>query len=215
MPKDPQCTGATACQIDLDRLKRIEPPHCMNSAIVKRTQGTLLMQDTKLAITEPFWKMLAKLPTRIFACALFVAFAATCFMPSSHAEQTGGATADAPDVVAKDFYGWYLKELSKDRDPLTDSAAAMKAYVSGKTLQKIRRMIKSPQGMEADYLIQAQDYMDEWLQPPKSQTKKISNTMAELIITLGEHTESKYQLSVVMLKEDGRWKISKVNALTH
>jgi hypothetical protein len=173
------------------------------------------MPNTKITSTEPFWKILAALTTRIFAASLLIAFATTAFMPSAQAEQTSVATADAPDVVAKNFYRWYLKELSKNRDPLTDSAAAMKTYVSGKTLQKLRRMINSPDGMEADYFIQTQDYMDEWLQPPKSQIKRISDTHSELTITLGEHTKNKYQLSVAMLKEESRWKISKVIALTH
>jgi hypothetical protein len=91
----------------------------------------------------------------------------------------------------------------------------MRTYVSSRTLAKIRRMINSPDGMEADYFLQTQDYMEEWLPPPKSQIKKIGNTNSELVVTLGENTENKYQLSVTMLKEEGRWKISKVIALTH
>jgi hypothetical protein len=173
------------------------------------------MQNTKITPSKSFWKILAALSTRIFAGALLIAFAATAFTPSARAEQTSVSAADAPDAVAKNFYSWYLKELSNNRDPLTASAAAMKTYVTGKTLQKIRRMINSPDGMEADYFIQTQDYMGEWLQPPKSQIKKISDTHSELTITLGEHTKSKYQLSVAMLKEESRWKISKVIALTH
>jgi hypothetical protein len=173
------------------------------------------MPNTKIGTIGIFWKMLAGLSTKLFASALLVAFSTTTLVSSARAEQPAIATAEAPDIVAKNFYVWYLKELSKNRDPLSDSAATMRTYVSSRTLAKIRRMINSPDGMEADYFLQTQDYMEEWLPPPKSQIKKIGNTNSELVVTLGENTENKYQLSVTMLKEEGRWKISKVIALTH
>jgi hypothetical protein len=64
-------------------------------------------------------------------------------------------------VVA--FYKWYLHALAADKEPLEDDRAELARYVSLPLLREIDRRIHSDEGMDADYFIQAQDVLPDWL----------------------------------------------------
>src|ERR1700709_1779590 len=73
------------------------------------------------------------------------------------------AQSSQPDAVTRSFYAWYLQQIAGNHDPLTAKDPQLRTYVSAPLLREIRQRIASPQGLDADYFIQAQDYLDEWL----------------------------------------------------
>jgi hypothetical protein len=118
-----------------------------------------------------------------------------------------------PDVAAATFYEWYLNELAQNHDPLSGDKKCLVPYVSAPLLRQITRMMHSPDGMEADYFIQAQDYLDGWLHHVSTSDTKVQAGVATTVVTLGEKPQEQYRLSVTLAKEAGVWKIRRVKRL--
>jgi hypothetical protein len=130
------------------------------------------------------------------------------------AGQTAIHVTAKPDVAAATFYKWYLSELAQNHDPLSGDKKSLVPYVSASLLRQITRMMHSPDGMEADYFIQAQDYLDGWLQHVSTSDTRRQAGVATTIVTLGEKPEDQHRLSVTLLKEAGMWKILCVKRLS-
>jgi hypothetical protein len=130
------------------------------------------------------------------------------------AGQTAILVTAKPDVAAATFYKWYLSELAQNHDPLSGDKKSLVPYVSASLLRQITRMMHSPDGMEADYFIQAQDYLDGWLQHVSTSDTRRQAGVATTIVTLGEKPEDQHRLSVTLLKEAGVWKIVRVKRLS-
>ena len=119
------------------------------------------------------------------------------------------AFADAKGQAAE-FYGWYLGRIAADDPPSLSEGTDLKRYVSSARLRKLNRQFNSPDGMDNDYFIQAQDYLDSWIKYiaviPISESAK----RAQLRVQLGEGDEL-YKLRVIAVKEGGEWKIDMVS----
>jgi Protein of unknown function (DUF3828) len=126
------------------------------------------------------------------------------------AGQEAAIATSKPDVAAATFYKWYLNELAQNHDPLSGGTKCLAPYVSASLLRQITRMMHSPDGMEADYFIQAQDYLDGWLHHVSTSDTKVQAGVATTIVTLGEKPEEQYRLFVTLVREAGVWKIRRV-----
>jgi hypothetical protein len=136
---------------------------------------------------------------------------------STPADQGDASAAQAPTSGCTwkgALYEWYLKELAADKDPVGDERAALSEHVSARLLQQIERKRRSPDGMEADYFIQAQDYLDDWLGQVTVKAGKINKSTAKVDATLGEKPDDMRTLRVTLVFESGVWKISHVQAAT-
>jgi len=122
----------------------------------------------------------------------------------------GTTSGLAPEVVATRFYDGYLKALTLNRDPVQDDKKLIARYVTKALLADIDRSRRSPDGMEADYFIRAQDYMDEWLGHVTASTTNIKAGTAEVAVTLGDTPASIHRLKLGFTIENGSWKIRKV-----
>lgn len=115
------------------------------------------------------------------------------------------------------FYDLYLKALSENRDPFTQDKAFIKRFVAPSLIAEIEQRLKSPDGMEADYFIQAQDYLDEWkgnvFVSEHENQLKVTPLAVISVVTLGPNSASGYRLKVTTKKEAGGWKISKVQKM--
>jgi Protein of unknown function (DUF3828) len=173
------------------------------------------MPKTDITFNTPHWWALKEIASKFLQQLLLCICFAISIVSHANASESKTNALEAPDTVVSAFYTWYLKELSNNEDPVSDSASKIQKYVHSKTLKKIHKMINSPNGMESDYFLQTQDYMDEWLTPPESKVKKLARRDAEVIITLGAGTKASHKISATMLIEGGSWKISKVTKLKH
>lgn len=158
---------------------------------------------------------------------LFALVAALCVgLVATPARSDGRSAAEAvsasraptaeqsPDQVAHDFYAWYLGQLAKDQDPITLKAPQLKDYVSPALLAEIDRKMKSADGMDADYFIKTQDYLDGWLANVAVAPAKVSGASATALVTLGAPGGARddlWKLRVTLARgADRHWKIRSV-----
>lgn len=120
-----------------------------------------------------------------------------------------------PDATVSKFYNWYLHALTTDHDPLRDDRPKLSAYVSKALIQDINRRMNSADGLDADYFIQAQDYLDDWGTNISVTKPEINGNTAVLVVTLGATEESRHRLRLTLKKERDIWKIRKVRTLSH
>lgn len=124
------------------------------------------------------------------------------------------AADQSPDKVAHDFYAWYLGQLAKNQDPISLKAPQLKDYVSPALLAEIDRKMKSADGMDADYFLKTQDYLDGWLANVAAAPAKVAGQSGTVLVTLGAPTAAKdelWKLRVTLaLGADKHWKIRSV-----
>ncbi|MFJ2364861.1 DUF3828 domain-containing protein [Pseudomonas sp. NPDC087697] len=118
--------------------------------------------------------------------------------------------ASSPKPVTEAFYNWYLQSFSDEKDPLTDDITQMKQYVSDELIGKIKKQMASPDGLEEDYFIKAQDYMEEWLTQIKVGEPNVQGASAREQVTLGNTPGTIQIIDVLLVKNNGCWKINDV-----
>lgn len=134
-----------------------------------------------------------------------------CLAQLASAQPAPGTSTRAPELVATEFYGWYLESLASDIDPFTDRRAQLATYVTKDLLAEIDRQSHSPDGMPEDYFLKAQDYLDDWLPYRVSSKPARSGTAKVVVVTLGATPETKRSLKLTMDRENSVWKIRKVS----
>jgi glutamine synthetase type III len=120
---------------------------------------------------------------------------------------------NGPDLAAVIFYKWYLGQLVQNKDPLHDAVTEMKRQVATPLLREIEKEINSADGMDVDYFIAAQDYLDDWPTHVTATVRELKGAAATVQVQLGASTLKPYRLRVGLIKEKGDWKIRKVNRL--
>jgi len=120
------------------------------------------------------------------------------------------AVQRAPDVVAVEFYGWYLEALSADQDPLSDRYATFTRYVAKPLAARLIECLKSGRPPESDYFIQSSGYRPAWLRGVQARLVRQRGTSAEVQVTLGREERTMRVLALTMVLEDGMWKIRTV-----
>lgn len=118
----------------------------------------------------------------------------------------------APELVADEFYGWYLDTLAADEDPLTDHREKLSFYVAKSLITDIERQINSADGISEDYFLKSQDYLVEWQSTRRASTPIRIGSTRVVEIALGSTTKGKHILELSMVRESGVWKIRQVRA---
>lgn len=150
-------------------------------------------------------------PGGAFLRALFAALAMTVAASAPVRAAPAAAETD-PSAATSQFYSWYLAALVANRDPLHDDPSGLSARVSAALIREIRIKLASPNGMEADYFIQAQDYADDWIGHIAVAPARGNAGAKVVFVVLGAQPSTRQRLTVVLAKEGGAWKIRKVSA---
>jgi hypothetical protein len=82
--------------------------------------------------------------------------------------------------------------------------------VSKPLIAKVRSAMAAEGGMEADYFIQAQDYLDDWPTNVRASKSRIRGNTAKLELTLGTSPETRQRLALTLTREKRIWKIRNV-----
>jgi len=119
--------------------------------------------------------------------------------------------ADTPEQSAKNFYGWYVKELTTEGgDPIGKKEMVLKSVS-----KRLGKWIYSPAYGEygADYIIDAQDFDESWqIATTKAVVKGNTATLKVSLKSTKPKNEGFSQtLALKMVKENGEWKIDSVN----
>ena len=118
-------------------------------------------------------------------------------------------SAKSPDQVAREFYGWYVGLLVHDKEATEDPVGYVR-FVSAPLRAQIKRQENSPDGMDADYFIKAQDYLPDWPGHVAATPAMVNGTTARTTVTLGTDRRHSWRLAVVLVKEAGDWRVSRV-----
>ena len=156
------------------------------------------------------WHARVRLHPLLLACA-FLAFAGT--HPVYAADGGTPAPAATPEAAVRLFYPWYLGEMMKGRVPLTEER--MQDYVAEDTLRDIVYMMNRPKGgkpgLQEDYFLQAKDYFDDWADHIAVSQVTIDGDTASTLVALGDPAQGTQRLALTLVREDGGWKISRVD----
>jgi len=131
--------------------------------------------------------------------------------PGHAVPQAPTASAQAqPAPMVNDFYRWYLRALKRDHDPLSEDRVTLRKYVAPALIAKIARMMNSADGLESDYFLQAQDYLDEWVDDVTVSPRSSHQGSATLIVSLGSKHGTPWTLEVEVTRIGQGWKVSSV-----
>jgi len=123
--------------------------------------------------------------------------------------QSGGQT---PEAVTTAFYKVYLHALNTGKDPIRKDRDAWRPYVTPRLIAVIDKMIASPDGLDADYFIQAQDFEKNWEEFIQVSPAKITDSKAGLTVRLGKGPEAHTPFNVILRKDAAGWKIDDVQS---
>lgn len=146
-----------------------------------------------------------KLKLFIAWLAVFLACSIAC-----PAQAAPLSTPRAPDAVAAEFYGWYLETLSADQDPLSDRYDTFMRYVSKDLAARLVDRLKSGHLPENDYFIQSAGYRQAWQRSVHAEVVHQGGSSAEVVVTLGKEGSAMRVLGLMMVLENGAWKIRHV-----
>lgn len=145
--------------------------------------------------------------------ARFVAISLVFLLSCLHAPLVSAAIADArnsPEGVATEFYSWYVKTIADHQDPMSDYPDKLTVFVSKPLIAEVRSAMAAEGGLEADYFIQAQDYLDDWPTNVRASKSRIRGNTAKLELTLGASPETRQRMALTLTREKRIWKIRNV-----
>ncbi len=123
------------------------------------------------------------------------------------------ATPQPAEQTVSAFYEWYLHSLAAGREPLSDDRKEIAKYVSRSLVRELEKRMRSEEGMDEDYFIKAQDYLDNWERSVVVDKATVDGDKARAALQLGETGESRRRFSIALVREGGIWKIQSVQLL--
>lgn len=132
----------------------------------------------------------------------------TAAQPRPVAPGTASLRAATPEATAQSFYRWYVGLMAHDKEA-TDEPATYALYVSDGLRAQIARKMASADGMDVDYFVKTQDYLDQWLRQIAATAAEVRAGKARTVVTLGSGS-SRQRLVVTLVQEKARWKIATV-----
>ena len=129
-------------------------------------------------------------------------------IPSGGAESAKALNA-TPEESIRSFYGWYVRALVANRDPMRQRAE-MKRFATDRLLKEIDKMKKGPEGLNGDYFLDAQDFDEQWAKKISVSNVKIEGAKATTHVLLDGPEGMRKKLVVQLIHEAGSWKIDKV-----
>ena len=156
---------------------------------------------TRIAVFDEIW-------FRSLRITLFLLLATLALNSSVNAgSDVLQSQAASIQLVLSDFYQSYITLLSENKSPSDEFLAKS---VSIELIKKIRKQASSADGLDVDYFLDAQDYLDDWKANIAVTQITVVGNRARAVVSLGLAKPGKYQLSVNLMFIDREWKISQV-----
>lgn len=114
-----------------------------------------------------------------------------------------------PEECIRSFYGWYVKNLVANRDPM-QQRKEIKRYATERLLKEIDKMAKGPEGLNGDYFTDAQDFDPLWAKNISISDVKTTGDKSNAHVLLNGSQGMRKKLIVQLVKESGTWKVDKV-----
>jgi hypothetical protein len=139
---------------------------------------------------------------RIFSLIILIAIAAVC--PIRAAEP-----AATPEDCIRNFYHWYVTNLVANRNPMKQRGE-LRRYATERLLKEIDKMEKSPDGLDGDYFVDAQDFDPLWAKKISISEVKTTGEKSSAHVLLDGAKGMRKKLTVSLVKEGSTWKVDKV-----
>jgi len=147
--------------------------------------------------------MRLKAPVRVLASLILLA----------NSLNSPAQEAATPEATVRGFYGWYLHSLNQSQDPLKKPQAELSKFVTQRLIRSLNRALKRPDGIDADYFIDAQDWDEAWERNITTSKATLQGERAIVNVTLkGGEAFGNKTLKAGLRKEAGAWKIESINA---
>ena len=117
--------------------------------------------------------------------------------------------AAKPEDCIRGFYKWYVANLVANRDPMKQRTE-IRRYATERLLREIDKMVKGPDGLDGDYFTDAQDFDPLWAKNISISGVKTQGEKSSAHVLLNGSKGMKKNLVVHLVKENGTWKVDKV-----
>jgi hypothetical protein len=137
-------------------------------------------------------------------CAL-ISFVAVITLNPAHAAER----AATPEDCIRNFYRWYVTNLVANRDPMKQRGE-LKRYATERLLKEIDKMEKSPDGLDGDYFVDAQDFDPLWAKRISISDVQTRGDKSKARVLLDGAKGMQKKLLVHLVQDGGTWKVDKV-----
>lgn len=120
-------------------------------------------------------------------------------------------TSRTPEATVRRFYEWYLHALNQNEEPMEKHQAELRQFVTQRLLNALNHALKRPDGIDADFFVDAQDWDKTWEKNISASKAKIQGARSTTTVTLKGESFGNHRLRVGLRKEGGVWKIDSVN----
>lgn len=115
-----------------------------------------------------------------------------------------------PQTTIKKFYSWYVREISKNKFPLTEQPTKMKQFITARCYNENKKAYDNNE-FDADYFISAQDFDERWATNVKISNVKINGNKATANVVLDGKGSFDSKLKLKLVKEKSVWKIDVID----
>lgn len=131
---------------------------------------------------------------------------------TASATPAAAQTSLTPEATVHSFYEWYVRTLNQNDEPIEKHPKEISKFVTRRLINSINRVLKSPDGLDADFFLSAQDWDKDWEKNISVSKAVIRGPQATVSVTLkGGPGFGNHRLRLGLRKEDGVWKIDSVN----
>lgn len=121
------------------------------------------------------------------------------------------AAQSTPETTIKNFYSWYVREISKNKFPLAEQPTKMKQFITARCYNENKKAYDKNE-FDADYFISAQDFDERWATNVKISNVKINGNKATANVVLDGKSSFDSKLKLKLIKEKSIWKIDVIES---
>ena len=118
-------------------------------------------------------------------------------------------TAD-PEETIRNLYGWYVRELKNNVNPLIERRTELKQFLSERMFTSIDNLRLSSTGFDGSALLDPQQFDQNWHSQIGIEQIKTRGGTATARVTLMGRLLGKQIFNVALIKEDSLWKVDDV-----
>jgi Protein of unknown function (DUF3828) len=134
----------------------------------------------------------------LFVCAIVSASLSGC-----------ARTAD-PEQTIRNLYGWYMRELKNNVNPLTERRIELKQFLSERMFTSIDNLRVNSNRFDGSALLDPQQFDQNWHSQIAIEQIKTRGGTATGRVTIAGRLIGKQTFNVALIKEDGLWKVDDV-----
>jgi len=134
----------------------------------------------------------------LFLCAIVSASLPSC------------ARTAGPEETIRNLYGWYVRELKNNVNPLTERRTELKQFLSERMFRSIDNLRLSSNGFDGNALLDPQQFDQSWRSEIGIEQIETRGGTATARVTLTGRLLGEQIFNVALIKEDGLWKVDDV-----